>query len=214
MLVDADLRRPILHKVFKIDREPGLVDILHSSSFQNFIMEHSTVQKKNLWDDFFVSENTSDLDSMTNEPYNYLIKDQKFDFDSLSNLYAEIDEVVNPISNIEHLSLLTTGLTVENTSEVLGSKIMRTFISLVKKKYDVVIIDSPPVLVVTDTSILGSLVDGVLIVCIAGKTHQRTINRTVELLEKGSTKIWGIVLNQSVEEQIPRSYNKYYRANA
>ncbi len=214
LLVDADLRRPILHKVFKIDREPGLVDILHSSSFQNFIMEHSTVQKKNLWDDFFVSENTSDLDSMTNEPYNYLIKDQKFDFDSFSNLYAEIDDVVNPISNIEHLSLLTTGLTVENTSEVLGSKNMRTFISLVKKKYDVVIIDSPPVLVVTDTSILGSLVDGVLIVCIAGKTHQRTINRTVELLEKGSTKIWGIVLNQSVEEQIPRSYNKYYRANA
>jgi len=214
LLVDADLRRPVLHKIFRINREPGLVDILHSNSFQNVMMEHLSAQKKNLWDDFLIADNPSDLDSMTNEPYNYLIKEQKFDFESLANLYSEIENVVNHILNIEHLSLLTTGSTVENSSEVLGSKIMRTFISLVKKKYDVVIIDSPPVLVVTDTSILGSLVDGVLIVCIAGKTHQRTVNRTIELLEKGNTKIWGIVLNQSLEEYIPRSYKQYYKTKA
>jgi uncharacterized protein involved in exopolysaccharide biosynthesis/Mrp family chromosome partitioning ATPase len=214
LLVDADLRRPILHKLFRLNREPGLVDILHSNSFHNLMMEHLSAHKKNIWDDFIVTENSSDLDSMTNEPYNYLIKEQKFDFESLSNLYSEIEKVVNPIANIEHLSLLTTGSTVENSSEVLGSKIMRSFISLVKKKYDVIIIDSPPVLVVTDTSILGSLVDGVLIVCIAGKTHQRTVNRTIELLEKGNTKIWGFVLNQSVEEFVPRAYKKYYKANA
>lgn len=214
LLVDADLRRPVLHKVFKVDREPGLVDILHSNSFQSLLMEHLSVQKKNVWDDFLTAENPSDLDSMTHEPYNYLIKEQKFDFESLSNLYNEIEQVVKPISNIEHLSLLTSGVTVENSSEVLGSKIMRTFIDLAKKKYDIVIIDSPPVLVVTDTSILGSLVDGILIVCISGKTHQRTVNRTIELLEKGSTKIWGIVLNQSLEAYISRSYKKYYQENA
>ena len=122
--------------------------------------------------------------------------------------------MVIPVSGIEFLSLLTTGTEVENSSEILGSKIMKTFISLVKKKFDVVIIDSPPVLVVTDTSILGSLVDGVLIVCVAGKTNQRTISRTTELLEKGKTKIWGVVLNQSIEEGIPRSYKKYYKTSA
>ena len=214
LLVDADLRRPILHKVFKMERQPGLVDIIQSSTFQKFIDEHAAAHTKTLWDNHFVSENTSDLDSMTNEPYSYLIKDQKLNFESMASLYAEIEQVVKPIPNFDHLSLLTTGFSVDNTSEVLGSKSMRIFISLLKKKYDVVIIDSPPVLVVSDTSILGSLVDGVLIVCIAGKTYQRTINRTIELLEKGKTNIWGIVLNQSVEEQIPRSYNKYYSASS
>jgi capsular exopolysaccharide synthesis family protein len=214
LLVDADLRRPVLHKVFKVDREPGLVDILYSNSFQNFMTEHFSASKKNLLEDFFVADNSSDLDSMTNEPYNYLIKEHKFDFESLSNLYSEIEKAVKPLSNIEHLSLLTTGSAVENTSEVLGSKITRTLISLVKKKYDVIIIDSPPVLVVTDTSILASIVDGVLLVCIAGKAHQRTVNRAIELLEKGDTKIWGIVLNQSMEEYIPQSYKRYYKAKA
>ncbi len=214
LLVDADLRRPVLHKVFKLDREPGLVDILHSDSFQNILAEHLSAQKKNIWDDFLTTENSSDLDSMTREPYNFLVKEHKFDFESLSNLYSEIENVIKPISNIEHLSLLTTGTAVKNSSEVLGSKIMKTFISLLKRKYDLVIIDSPPVLVVTDTSILCSLVDGVLIVCTAGKTHQRTINRTIELLEKGATKIWGIVLNKSLEDYVPRSYQRYYKVEA
>ena len=213
LLIDADLRRPVLHKVFNIEREPGLVDILHSNSFQSLLMEHLAAQKKNIWDDFLPTENSSDLDSMTHEPYNYLIKEHKFDFESLSNLYNEIENVVKPISNIEHLSLLTSGSTVANSSEVLGSKIMRTFIDLTRKRYDMVIIDSPPVLVVTDTSILGSLVDGVLIVCVAGKTSQRTVNRTIELLEKGSAKIWGMVLNQSLEEYVSRSYKRYYKEN-
>ncbi len=214
LLVDADLRRPVLHKVFNLDREPGLVDILHSNTFQNLMIEHFTASKKDLLDDIFVADNSSDLDPMTKEPYNYLIKEHKFDFESLSNLYSEIEKAIMPISNIEHLSLMTTGSAVENTSEVLGSKIMRTLISLLKKKHDVVIIDSPPVLVVTDTSILASIVDGVLFICIAGKTHQRSINRAMELLEKGNAKIWGIVLNQSAEEYIPHSYKRYYKVNA
>jgi Mrp family chromosome partitioning ATPase/uncharacterized protein involved in exopolysaccharide biosynthesis len=214
LLVDADLRHPVLHKVFNFDREPGLVDILHSNSFQSLLSEHLSAQKKNILDDFLATENSSDLDSMTHESYNYLIKEHKFDYESLSNLYNEIEPVVKPISYIEHLSLLTSGTTVVNSSDVLGSKIIRTFINLAKKKYDIVIIDTPPVLAVTDTSILGSLVDGVLIVCIAGKTSQRTMNRTIELLEKGNTKIWGIVLNQSFEEYVRRSFKKYYKENA
>lgn len=214
LLIDADLRRPVLHKIFKVDREPGLVDILKSNVFQDFMLQNAFTPKKNSPDEFLTPDNSSDLDSMTGEPYNFLIHKQKFDFESLSNLYSEVEKEINSISNIEYLSLLTAGSAVENSAEVLGARMMRTFISLVKKKFDVVIIDSPPVLVVTDTSILGSLVDGVLIVCTAGKTNQRTMNRTIELLEKGNTKVWGVVLNQSMEEYIPRSYKKYYEASA
>lgn len=214
LLVDADLRRPILHKIFKINREPGLVDILKSANFQKFLEEHLTAQKKNSWEDFLTADIPSDLDSMTEQPYNMLIHNKKFDFENLAKLYSEVEHSVNAISNIEHLSLLTSGSAIKNSSEILGSKIMKILISLIKKKFDVVIIDSPPVLVVTDTTILGSLVDGVLIVCIAGKIHQKVLNRTTELLDRGNTKIWGIVLNQSEEEYIPKSYQKYYKSTA
>ena len=214
LLIDADLRRPVLHKIFQFDREPGLVDILHSSAFQELLNEQLSAGTKSSMDNFNPEESFPELDSMTDEPYNILIDNQKIVFENKSVLYAEIESVVKPVSGVEHLSLLNTGSPVKNSSEVLGSKIMKTFLSLVKKKYDVVIIDSPPVLVVTDTSILGSLVDGVIVVCVAGKTNQRTISRTVEMLEKGNTTIWGVVLNQSLEENIPRSYKKYYKTTA
>lgn len=214
LLIDADLRRPILHKIFRINREPGLVDILHSNSFQKLMQEQINNQKRHLWDDLISVDQRSDSELMVNEPYNMLVKNHKFQFESLSTLYAEIGMMVNPLSNIEHLSLLTSGTAVENSSEVLGSRLMTTFISLIKRKYDVIFIDSPPVLVVTDTSVLGSLVDGVLIVCIAGKTQRRTIARAIELLEKGRTKILGLVLNKSLEESLPRHYKKYYQTCA
>lgn len=217
LLVDADLRRPNLHKVFRIDREPGLVDILLSDRFQKFMHDHLTAPKKQQWDDFLhtnaASSLFSDERSSEKEPYNFLLQEHRFDFESLSGLYSEISRFVKTDVGVEHLSILTAGGSASNSSEILGSRIMHTFISLLKKKYDVVYFDCPPVLVVTDTSVLASLVDGVLIVCTAGKTHQRTISRTIELLEKGGTKIWGVVLNQAVEDIIPHSYKKYYAAS-
>ncbi|MDZ7331575.1 MAG: AAA family ATPase [candidate division KSB1 bacterium] len=214
LLIDADLRRPTLHNTFQLERTPGLVDILQSTAFQTLLAEYQEAQRKHLWEDFLKPQNSSNSDSAIEEPYSYLLKQHKFDFQSLANLYAEIDRSINVLSNIAHLSLLTAGSAVKNCSEVLGSKLMRTFITLVKKKYDVVVIDSAPLLVVTDTSILCSLADGVILVCEAGKTSQRTINRAIEQLQNAGIKIWGIVLNQSAEEPVPRSYRRYYDATA
>ncbi len=214
LLIDADLRRPRLHKLFQIERAPGLVDILQSKTFQALLAEYQEMQKKHLWDDFLKPEDSSHSNSALQEPYSYLLKQHKFDFQSLSNLYAEIDRSITVISNINHLSLLSAGSAVKNCSEILGSKLMRTFITLVKKKYDVVVIDSAPLLVVTDTSILCALADGVILVCIAGKTSQRSIHRAIEHLRTAGIKIWGIVLNQSSEEPVPRSYQRYYHETA
>ena len=217
LLVDADLRRPNLHKVFRIDREPGFVDLLLSDRFQKFMQDHLSAPKDLQWNDSCYSNDlfaqNSEAGSNEKEPYKYLIQNHRFDFESLSGLYSEINSYVQADVGIDHLSILTSGSKVSQSSEILGSKLMHTFISLLKKKYDVVFFDCPPVLVVTDTSVLASLVDGVLIVCAAGKTHQRRINRTVELLDRGGAKIWGVVLNQAVEDTIPHSYKKYYAAS-
>lgn len=214
LLVDADLRRPNLHKVFRVDREPGLVDILLSERFQKFMKEHLAPAKKVEWDALLFSNdaaapNSTDRSS-EKEPYNFLIPEHRFDFESLSGLYSEIAGLVKTDVGVENLSILTSGSSVSRSSEILGSRIMQTFIPLLKKKYDVVYFDCPPVLVVTDTAVVASQVDGVVIVCTAGKTHQRAITRTIELLEKGKSKIWGVVLNQAIEEIIPHSYKQYY----
>ncbi len=214
LLIDGDLRRPALHKIFQLERAPGLVDILQSTTFQQLLVEYQETQKRHLWDDFLKPENSTKSASAIEEPYSYLLKQHRFDFQSLSNLYAEIDRSINVLSNINHLSLLTAGSAVKNCSEILGSKLTRTFITLVKRKYDVVIIDTAPLLVVTDTSILCSLVDGAILVCEARKTSQRIINRAIERLQSGDIKIWGIVLNQSTEEPVPRSYQRYYDVTA
>ena len=214
LLIDADLRRPILHKLFRLEREPGLVDILNSGPFKEFVNEKFSPENRHLWEDFMKSRLSLNKEPNNgpdqNEIYQYLVNDRKFDFNNLSKLYKEIDKVIQPIG-IDHLSVLTTGTSTYNPSEILGSKGMSSFVSLVKKKYDLVLFDSPPVLLVTDTSVLGNLVDGVLIVCSAGSTQQKTISRTVDMFDKGKSQIMGIVLNKAVESRLPSSYKKYYK---
>jgi len=88
LLIDADLRRPKLHKIFRLNRELGLVDILQSTTFQKFVQDYLTEQKKHQWDDFLAGDNSSNSDAIDNEPYNLLVKDHKFDFESLAKLLS------------------------------------------------------------------------------------------------------------------------------
>lgn len=213
LLVDADLRRPILHKLFRVPKENGLSDVLHSPIFQQIIEDYFASKKKHVWNDFLTDKSSDKSQSEEQEPYNYILQNQRLDFENLSTLYAELDRAIVTIDGIDNLSLLPAGTSVPNASEILGSKLMTHLVSLVKKKYDVVIFDSPPVLVVTDTAILGKLCDGVIVVCLAGQIHQRNLSRTLEQIQKGTSKIWGVVMNQSSEEKVPRSYREYYQSH-
>ncbi|MFZ5518017.1 MAG: polysaccharide biosynthesis tyrosine autokinase [Candidatus Zhuqueibacterota bacterium] len=214
LLVDADLRRPILHSIFHIKREAGLSDILRSPVFSQIIEDHLASKKSAMWDDFISGDARSNGPQSGKEPYDLIVQDQRMDFSNLSKLYAEVDQRVVTFEGIDNLSILPAGTAVSNASEILGSKMMTHFVSLVKKKYDLVIFDTPPVMVVTDTALLGKLCDGVIMVCLVGQIHLRSLSRSMELLQKGNAKIWGVVMNQSAEERVPRSYRKYYQSHA
>ncbi len=212
LLIDADLRQPVLHRVFNQERQPGLSDILQSEAFQQLERDQFSLQKKRHRDD----SQSNALQTIGN------ILDGLFSSNSgatqqpnserLSALEAEIERHILRLEAIEHLSLLTSGAPVDNSSAMLGSRLMRVLLSLVKSKYDIVFIDSAPVLVVSDTAILGPQVDGVLVVCTSGRTNQRAVAQALALLEKGSTKILGLVLNKCLEEAVPRSYRRYYKS--
>ena len=108
-------------------------------------------------------------------------------------------------SSVPSLDVITAGEAPENPAELLHANEMREFLRWARSTYDFIVIDSPPVAVVTDASILASLVDGVLIVVRANRTPRNAVAHGRELL--GNVKD-GLVV--AVLNDIPRSAGRYY----
>ena len=125
---------------------------------------------------------------------------------------AEPEEVISP-TQIENLDLLPCGPIPPNPAELLGSQKMKAFLSKVEGKYDKIVFDSPPVISVTDPLVLGSQVDGVLMVIQAGRCAKPLVLRSKEQLESVKARIVGAVLND-VSSEVGRYYYRdyyYYR---
>ncbi|MEZ4559111.1 MAG: CpsD/CapB family tyrosine-protein kinase [Caldilineaceae bacterium] len=139
ILVDADFRRPIQHKLFGLRNTYGLTLAL---------LGHA---------------------------------------DSLESLMQE--------TGVANLHLLTTGPLPPNPSELLGSKRMQNVVMDLLNMADVVVIDSLPVTVVSDTAIIASMVDGVLLVLRAGHTRNDYAKRAMAVLHHVNARVLGFVLN-------------------
>ena len=98
-------------------------------------------------------------------------------------------------TDIENLSIITSGAIPASPAEILGSDRMREFIEEVKKDYDIILFDSSPVLAVTDPSVLSTQTEGSIIVVSAGKTRVQELEQTTELLEGVGGKVIGVVIN-------------------
>ena len=97
---------------------------------------------------------------------------------------------------IPGLWVIPSGQKPHNPSELLGSKKMKQFLDRLLQDFDVVIIDSPPALVVTDPVILAPITDGVLIVTETGSTSEQALVQTTEALRNVGAYIIGAVLNR------------------
>lgn len=153
LLIDADLRKSVVHKLLRLDNSTGLADA---------ILNHS-----------------------------------------------RLEAAVQRPNNIDNLWVLTSGSTPSNPSELLGSSRMKALMEQVRKEYDYVIYDTPPLISVSDSAILASQADGVLLVISPGKVKREIVRRTKELLERIGTPVLGCVFN-GVE---PSHSNYYYYYN-
>ena len=151
IVVDADLRKPTIHKKFRVDNREGLTEIL--------------IGKKN------------------------------------------INEVSKKID--ENIYVITAGKKTPNPAEMVSSKAMEELIEILKKKYDYVIIDTPPVRTISDGVILSAKADGVVLVVRAGKTKSADIVKGYKELEKVKANIVGSVLN-AVDNRRHGYYYYYY----
>jgi tyrosine-protein kinase Etk/Wzc len=98
-------------------------------------------------------------------------------------------------TDVPNLSILPSGQFPPNPSELLGSAQMRAMIELAKQSFDIVLIDSPPVLAVTDAAVLSTAVDGSIMVIRLGVTAREAVRRAVSQLRVVNGRILGAVLN-------------------
>ncbi|MBN1977161.1 MAG: polysaccharide biosynthesis tyrosine autokinase [Anaerolineae bacterium] len=108
-------------------------------------------------------------------------------------------------SQVERLSILPAGERASNPPQLLNSQHLRDILDDLARKADVVIVDSPPVLAVTDAAILAQAVDGVLLVIDAGETAQDAARQAAESLQQVGAHLVGAVLNK-----VPTRRGGYY----
>lgn len=120
---------------------------------------------------------------------------------------VRLEEVLTSDPRYGNLTVLPSGPIPPNPSELLGSAKAREVFALLGQDTDMVIIDSAPVLPVTDAAVLASEVDAVLLVAAAGTTTRRDVARSVETLGRVEARLVGFVLNGASEAD---SY-VYYR---
>ncbi|HVL80109.1 MAG TPA: polysaccharide biosynthesis tyrosine autokinase [Actinomycetota bacterium] len=98
-------------------------------------------------------------------------------------------------SEIANLYMVAPGPTPIQPAELLAGDRMRDLLASLKRKADLVVIDSPPLLAVSDSAAVASLVDGVLLVARAGKTTKDSLRETVRVLQAVGASVVGVVLN-------------------
>jgi capsular exopolysaccharide synthesis family protein len=126
---------------------------------------------------------------------------------------AEVEDVVQPLGKTS-LDLLPAGQIPPNPSELLGSMAMAELLERLSASYDMVLLDSPPLLPVTDAVVLSNLAGGALVVVGVDRIHRPQLQQCLESLETAGAHLFGIVMNKIARREAAAyaydsSYNSY-----
>lgn len=124
---------------------------------------------------------------------------------------AEKLEQVVRATAVENLDLLTGGHPPPNPAELLDSPAMERLLEQARETYDAVVVDTPPALVVTDASVLGAKVEGVLMVIRADQTDRHAAEDAMQQLQRVGCDVLGVVFNDADGGSGGYRYDYYYR---
>ena len=113
-------------------------------------------------------------------------------------------------TRLKGLQVLACGYIPPNPAELLGSASMRQVVEALRTHYDWVLIDTPPVLAMADTSVLCPLVEGVILIIAAEASRRPTIQRAIDQILAIGGKVTGVVLNRVNLERNSYYYGQYY----
>ncbi len=150
ILVDMDLRHPVLHRFLGIDNSVGLSSIVLDGGEPNEIISHTA---------------------------------------------------------FDRLHLLTSGPALPNPAELLSSSAVRELLAGFAEEFDVVLVDAPPVIGLTDAVVIGTILGNAFIVVRAGRTSRQQTSVAVRTLENVGCRILGAVLN---EVDVHKPYYRVY----
>ena len=121
-----------------------------------------------------------------------------------------VDEVIIA-SDVENLDLVPSGLIPPNPAQALGSKQLHDLLEDVRNRYDLVVLDSPPLTGALDVAFLAAVVDGIVVVIKSGSTARNLVRKVVEQLKTAKGNLIGVVLNfADVPADALGSYHYYY----
>jgi receptor protein-tyrosine kinase len=124
---------------------------------------------------------------------------------------CSLEEALQPVPGIDGLSILATGERPSDPTGVLGSHHLAGLFDQLRTMFDLVIVDSPPVLPVTDAVILAQAVDATLLVVAAGQTRGKDLRRATESLSLVHANPIGVVLNEVTKSTgYGYGYGKHY----
>lgn len=127
---------------------------------------------------------------------------------SLLSGKASMKDSITEWPELTNLHILTSGPVPPLPSELLGSKQMEDLVAQLRENYDFVLIDTPPVLAVTDASILGRLTDAAILIIRYGAAQRHVVQRCIDLLDRSGTHLLGVAVN-AVDFKAPE-YSEYY----
>lgn len=121
---------------------------------------------------------------------------------------ASIKEAITEWPDLPNLHIMTSGPVPPLPSELLGSRQMEELVEHLRSEYDFVLIDTPPVLAVTDASILARLADGAVLIIRYGAAQRHVVQRCIDMLDRSNAHLLGVVVN-AVDFDAPE-YSEYY----
>jgi len=113
---------------------------------------------------------------------------------------ASLSAALQRVPGLPRVVLLASGRLPPNPSELLSSRRTADILTALRSQVDIILVDSPPVLPVTDAAVLSPRVDGTLVVAMAGQTTAKALTRAMEVLRNVDTTVVGAVLNGAKAE--------------
>ena len=154
LLVDGDMRKPTIHKMFSTPKKPGLANMITKRS--------------------------------------------------------KLDESIFK-TEIDNLYVMPAGSLPPNPSELLGSKSMKELFTQLKKQFDKIFFDAPPLMAVTDAALIGAQTDGILLVARAGEAQKEVVVHLQQEMKNTKIQIAGTVLNDVNPKNTSSGYYYYYQ---
>ena len=187
-MIDADLRRPTVHHIFGLDRQPGLTDYIAGTGELEQRPENTFVLDTTLTFDSLHTD--GGWENVTNNIIDLMLGD------------FGIDDILKT-PGLDNLHIVNAGQGLLNPAEILRSPRFKEFLHEVRGHYDIIIVDTPPVLPVADALEVAPEVDGLILVYEVGRIGRGILKRAKAQLENVNSSVLGVILNNVKPDVVP-----------